>query len=158
MNPVVHFEMPYDDPERMSRFYSSAFGWKMKGMGESMGNYVLATTAVPGPDGFPKKPGRINGGFFQKKADWPAQHPSVVIAVDDIKQAMTKVAGAGGQVLGQPMDIPGVGAYVSFADPEGNRVSLLQPLPAQKKAAAPKRRATAKKRPAAKKAARAKKR
>jgi len=159
MNPVVHFEMPYDDPERMSRFYSTAFGWKMKELGGSMGNYVLATTATAGPDGFPKKPGRINGGFFQKKADWPAQHPSVVIAVDDIKHAMTKVAGAGGQVLGEPMDIPGVGAYVSFADPEGNRVSLLQPLPMPaKKAAAPKKRSSAKKRPAAKKAKRAKKR
>ena len=159
MNPVVHFEMPYDDPERMSRFYSAAFGWKMKSLGEAMGNYVLATTAVTGPDGFPKQPGRINGGFFQKKPDWPAQHPSVVIAVDDIKQAMTKVTAAGGQVLGEPMDIPGVGAYVSFADSEGNRVSLLQPLPMPKtKAAAPKKRASAKKRPAAKKAKRAKKR
>ena len=35
---------------------------------------------------------------------------------------------AGGQVLGEPMDIPGVGRYVSFLDPEGNRVSILQPL------------------------------
>jgi predicted enzyme related to lactoylglutathione lyase len=30
-------------------------------------------------------------------------------------------------VLGEPMEIPGVGRYVSFIDPEGNRVSLLQP-------------------------------
>jgi predicted enzyme related to lactoylglutathione lyase len=26
------------------------------------------------------------------------------------------------------MDIPGVGAYVSFEDTEGNRASMLQPL------------------------------
>jgi len=32
-------------------------------------------------------------------------------------------------VLGEPMDIPGVGKYVSFVDSEGNRVSMLQPLP-----------------------------
>jgi len=30
-------------------------------------------------------------------------------------------------VLGEPMEIPGVGQYVSFMDTEGNRVSLLQP-------------------------------
>jgi len=30
-------------------------------------------------------------------------------------------------VLGEPMEIPGVGPYVSFYDTEGNRVSLLQP-------------------------------
>jgi len=34
-------------------------------------------------------------------------------------------------VLGEPMQIPGVGQYVSFMDTEGNRVSMLQPLPRQ---------------------------
>jgi predicted enzyme related to lactoylglutathione lyase len=34
---------------------------------------------------------------------------------------------AGGQVLGEPSDIPGVGSYVAFLDTEGNRVSMLQP-------------------------------
>ena len=29
VDPVVHFEMPTDDRKRMSKFYSSAFGWKM---------------------------------------------------------------------------------------------------------------------------------
>jgi predicted enzyme related to lactoylglutathione lyase len=32
-------------------------------------------------------------------------------------------------VLGEPMEIPGVGHYVSFIDTEGNRVSMLQPIP-----------------------------
>src|SRR5262249_22052612 len=49
-------------------------------------------------DSGPKKPGAINGGFFPKKPEWPAQHPSVVIAVDDIKAAIRKVAEAGGKV------------------------------------------------------------
>ena len=56
-----------------------------------------------------------------------AQYPSVVIAVDNIKEAMKKVADAGGKVLGEPMEIPGIGQYVSFTDTEGNRVSMLQP-------------------------------
>jgi predicted enzyme related to lactoylglutathione lyase len=44
---------------------------------------------------------------------------------------MRKVADAGGQVLGdEPWDIPGVGKYIAFLDPEGNRSSMLQPLPA----------------------------
>lgn len=42
---------------------------------------------------------------------------------------MKKVADAGGKVLGGPMEIPGVGKYVSFLDTEGNRVSMLQPTP-----------------------------
>jgi len=119
MNPVVHFEMPYDDHVRMSRFYEQAFGWQTQAMGEGMGNYVLATTAAT-DNGRPTVPGAINGGFFPKQADLPAQHPSVVVAVDDIYVSMKKVQELGGTVLGEPMEIPGVGQYVSFIDTEGN--------------------------------------
>ena len=128
MNPVVHFEMPYDDRERMAKFYQNAFGWQTQMLGEEMGNYVLATTTET-EGSRPKKPGAINGGFFPRRPDWPAQHPSVVIAVDDIEAAMKKVAESGGKVLSEPLEIPGVGQYVAFFDPEGNRVSMLQPLP-----------------------------
>ena len=126
MNPVVHFEMPYDNRERMAAFYQSAFGWQTHPLGEEMGNYVLAHTTET-EDGMVRTPGTINGGFYARKPDWPAQHPSVVIAVDDIRAAMQQVTAAGGTVLGEPMEIPGVGPYVSFYDTEGNRVSLLQP-------------------------------
>jgi len=128
MDPVVHFEMPYENRDRMAKFYGTAFGWQTKLLGEDMGKYVIATTTETGEAG-PKKPGAINGGFFEKKADWPAQYPSVVIAVDDIKNTVKRVKDAGGKVLGDPTEIPGVGQYVSFTDTEGNRVSLLQPLP-----------------------------
>jgi len=128
MNPVVHFEMPYDSQDRMAKFYESAFGWQTRKLGEDMDRYVLASTTETDENG-PRKPGVINGGFFPRKPDWPAQYPSIVIAVDDIKKAATKVVEAGGRVLGEPMEIPGVGQYVSFTDTEGNRVSMLQPLP-----------------------------
>jgi uncharacterized protein len=127
MNPVIHFEMPYDNRQRMAKFYQSAFGWRTEPLGEQMGNYVRATTTDSDQNG-PKTPGAINGGFFQKTDDRPLQYPSVVIAVDDVEDAMKSVKAAGGQVLGEPMEIPGVGQYVSFTDTEGNRVSMLQPL------------------------------
>jgi uncharacterized protein len=127
MNPVVHFEMPYDDRERIARFYRGAFGWKLEMLGADMGNYVLATTAEE--DAKPDAPrGSINGGFFARSAEMPGQHPSVVIGVRDIQAAMKAVNDAGGQVLGTPMQIPGVGQYVAFHDTEGNRLSMLQPL------------------------------
>jgi predicted enzyme related to lactoylglutathione lyase len=120
--------MPAEDRQRMAKFYQNAFGWQTQMLGKEMGNYVLATTTETDESG-PKKPGAINGGFFPKKPDWPAQHPSVVIAVGDMQAAIKKVAEAGGEVLGQPMEIPGVGLYVSFFDSERNRVSMLQPNP-----------------------------
>lgn len=128
MNPVVHFEIPYENRTRIAKFYESAFGWQLQMLGEEMGNYVLATTAVTDArSGVPA--GAINGGFYQKKADWPAQYPSLVIGVDDIRELMDGVTQAGGSVLGEPMAIPGVGLYVSFLDTEGNRISMLEPAP-----------------------------
>ena len=127
MNPVVHFEMPAEDRKRMADFYTKVFGWKTQMLGPEMGNYVLATTTEVGKNGRPKNPGAINGGFFPKSEDKPVQYPSVVIAVEDIKKRMREVEKAGGKVLGQPMEIPGVGKYVSFMDTEGNRFSILQP-------------------------------
>jgi predicted enzyme related to lactoylglutathione lyase len=127
MDPVVHFEMPAEDRKRMANFYTSVFGWKIELLGEDMGNYVLATTTETDEKGFPKRPGAINGGFFQKTDDKPSQYPSVVIAVGDVRGQMKNVESAGGKVLGEPWDIPGVGLYVSFLDTEGNRVGMLQP-------------------------------
>src|SRR5438128_11385154 len=115
MNSVVHFEMPYDDRQRMAKFYQSAFGWQTRMLGGDMGNDVLATTTETDESG-PKRKGAINGGFFERKPDWPAQYPSVVIAVDDIQAAVTQVTTSGGKVLGEPMEIPGVGQYVAFLD------------------------------------------
>jgi uncharacterized protein len=127
MNPVVHFEMPAEDKNRMAKFYTKAFGWQTQMLGPEMNEYVLVTTTEADENGRPKNPGAINGGFYKKSADMPTQYPSVVIAIDDIREAMKKVTEAGGKVLGEPMEIPGYGLYISFFDTEGNRVSMMQP-------------------------------
>jgi predicted enzyme related to lactoylglutathione lyase len=126
MNPVVHFELPYENAERAAGFYRAAFGWQIQQLDATMGNYVVVTTAtVDAKADAPR--GAINGGLYQKKADFPAQYPSVVIGVEDLEQSMRAVRDAGGKVLGEPMDIPGIGRYVSFFDTENNRNSMLQP-------------------------------
>jgi predicted enzyme related to lactoylglutathione lyase len=132
-NPVVHFEMPAEDMDRMKKFYESAFDWKMNQMGAEMGDYVVVNTTETDEKGMIKNPGNINGGFYKKTADPMSQHPSIVIAVEDINEAIQKVKDAGGTVIGgqkrdgTPDEIPGVGLYASIIDPEGNRVSILQP-------------------------------
>lgn len=128
MNPVVHFEMPAEDRNRMANFYTKVFGWKTQLMGEEMGNYVVVSTVESDENGRPKVPGAINGGFYTKTADMPAQYPSIVIAVDNIQESINMIKKAGGEVLGEPVEIPGVGPYVSFVDTEGNRISILQPI------------------------------
>jgi len=126
-NPVVHFEMPYKKPERLVRFYAKAFGWKMHKLGKEMGGYVTAATTDTDRNNMVKTPGNINGGFYPQASAPSARCPSVVIAVDDIKDAMKKISKAGGKVLGKPVEILGIGMYVSFTDTEGNRVSILAP-------------------------------
>src|SRR5215475_5390441 len=107
MNPVVHFEIPAKDRKRMADFYTQVFGWRTQMLGPEMGNYVVVTTTELDNNGRPKNPGSINGGFFQKSNDKPDQYPSIVIAVNDIKQHMEKVKEAGGELVGEPIDIPG---------------------------------------------------
>ncbi|MEO5927365.1 MAG: VOC family protein [Patescibacteria group bacterium] len=134
MNSVVHFEMPYEDKNRMADFYGKAFGWKPRMLGPEMGNYVVMQTCeMDEATKFPKKPGRINGGFYEKSDKAPST-PSVVVAVEDIRAAMKRVEEAGGKIIGgqkpgEPDDIPGVGLYLSFTDSEGNSVGMIQPAP-----------------------------
>jgi predicted enzyme related to lactoylglutathione lyase len=126
MNPVVHFEMPYKDRNRMVGFYESAFGWKHELLGPEMADYVVArTTEIDPQTGFPTEPGRINGGFYQSTDDTAC--PSFVIAVEDVAATLERITAAGGTILAAPAPIPGVGLYASFADTEGNRCSILQP-------------------------------
>ena len=124
-NPVVHFEMPYKDANRVADFYTKTFGWKMDTAGFEQSKYIVAeTTEVE--HGRPKEPGAINGGFYSAENTAPA---AVVISVENISEAMKKVVVNGGKVIGEPVDIPGIGKYVGFTDSEDNRVTLLEPLP-----------------------------
>ncbi|HVF69204.1 MAG TPA: VOC family protein [Xanthomonadales bacterium] len=133
MNPVVHFEIPAVDKNRMSDFYSKVFGWKTQIMGPEFGDYVVVqTTESDEKTRRPLTPGAINGGFFPRTEGHST--PTVVISVDDIQEAMKKVEEAGGKIaggekLGVPDDIPGIGLYIAVVDTEGNKVALLQPSP-----------------------------
>src|SRR6266487_3179450 len=95
-NPVVHFEMGYEDRGRMAKFYETAFGWKTKQMGPEMGDYVIAQTTETDDNGMVQTPGTINGGFYQKTDNPLSQAPSVVVSVDDIHESMKAVVAAGG--------------------------------------------------------------
>ncbi len=127
MHPIVHFEMPYKNPKRVSKFYMSAFGWKMVYL-PKMGNYILATTTPVDKKKMHKKKGAINGGFFPSGGY--GKTPHLVISVDDLEMHIKTVKKTGGKVLGKVMDIPGVGKFVMIKDTEGNRIGMLQPLSA----------------------------
>jgi len=101
------------------------FGWNMVDAGDQMGNYITAGTAETGEDRMVKTPGTINGGFYPlADSDYP--EPSVVISVADLSKAIEAIKAAGGTILREPTEIPGIGMWASFRDSEGNRASVLQ--------------------------------
>jgi len=125
MNPVVHFEMPAEDKKRVKKFYENAFGWKMTQLGKEMGDYLLATTSPIDKNQMHKKKGAINGGFFQKGKD--GNTPHLVISVDNLEKHIVIVKKAGGKILGEKMNIQGIGMFIMFKDTEGNKLGMLQP-------------------------------
>ena len=124
-NRIVHFEIEAADQQRAKNFYSTAFGWQLQEMGADMGNYVVVTT------GDPKEPGGINGGIFRTPpgAAKELNAYSCVIGVDNIDKAIGDVKSAGGEVMGDKMDIPTIGTFARCKDTEGNIFTMLQPLP-----------------------------
>jgi predicted enzyme related to lactoylglutathione lyase len=55
--------------------------------------------------------------------------PPVAISIGDIIEAIGNVNTARDKVVSEPMEIPGVGQYISFLDTEGNRGSMIQRIP-----------------------------
>ena|SRR3712207_3766880 len=124
-NRIVHFEIEASNQQRAKQFYAQAFGWGLEQLGEDMGNYVVVTT------GDPQEPGGINGGIYSTPPGGGKELNafSCVIGVDDIDEAMGNVSAAGGQLVGDKMDIPGIGTFARCKDTEGNFFTILQPLP-----------------------------
>lgn len=118
-NPVIHFDIPTDDSERARAFYESAFGWQTTQLGPEMGDYVLAYTVETDEETrMPAKRGAINGGLHARTEE--DKSVKLTILVDDVQEAARKIEVAGGTILGEPVELPGVGLFVSFLDTEGN--------------------------------------
>ena len=65
---VVHFEIPANDTEKMKKFYSGVFGWKIEKGSEEMSSgmeYWLLGTVPVDKQMRPLRPG-INGGLYKK--------------------------------------------------------------------------------------------
>jgi uncharacterized protein len=125
MDRVVHFEIPADNMERAKKFYSDNFGWKLNQLGREMGNYVLVHTGPTDEKGMPQDKAFINGGLMRR--DPSARSPVLVLAVDDADATVERVKKSGGKLVGEIMDIQGVGRYARVEDTEGNVIGVIKP-------------------------------
>ena len=118
---VVHFEIPFEDAERASAFYTGAFGWDLTPLPEM--EYVLVTTG-PSDQGPPSEPGFINGGLLERSAAFDG--PVLVIEVDDIEGALRQVEERGGTTVSAKQAVGEMGFSAYFTDTEGNLMGLWQ--------------------------------
>ncbi len=113
-NKVVHFEIPADDPEKASKFYTDVFGWNITSWGGEQPYWLVNA----GPQ---EEPG-INGGLMKKQ---DGHHPvTIVIGVDSVDAYVPKIEAAGGTIVVPKMPIPGVGYVAYFKDLDGNIVGV----------------------------------
>jgi|SRR5215210_1024823 len=118
-HPIVHIELPSDDPEKAARFYEEMFGWPM----EHAAQFDYWTFAT--------EPNR-GGGFNKIDPNSPIGFPIkggetiIYVEVDDIDAGLTKAESLGGQIMTPNSDIPGVGSFGIFRDPSGNLIGLFK--------------------------------
>jgi uncharacterized protein len=120
MRSVVHFEIPADDVARAKEFYRSVFDWQLQDMPEM--NYTIVRTTDVDENQMPTTAGAINGGLMQRSQETPT--PVLTIDVESIDQALKQVQASGGRTVRARTEIPGMGAYAYFTDPEGNTLGL----------------------------------
>jgi predicted enzyme related to lactoylglutathione lyase len=115
-NPVVHWELMSRDPEKVSAFYEKLFGWKINVYGP-MNYRIVETGGEPG----------INGGIAQlqcEEANAPPPGTLFYIAVDDLAAYRDRIKGAGGQIHIEEQEVPEMGWFCLFSDPEGRMMGL----------------------------------
>jgi predicted enzyme related to lactoylglutathione lyase len=119
---VVHFEIPADDVEKLRKFYSELFGWKIERMPGPVEYWGIATVPVD-EKGMPQRPG-VNGGMMKRQN--PEHKPVNYIAVESVDEYVKKIEALGGRVIAPKMEVPGIGWWALALDPEGNQFAILQ--------------------------------
>lgn len=113
-NPLVHFELMVNDVDRSKKFYGDVFDWKFK-EDEAMGYTMIDTGKDPG------------GGMMKKPDQAPHYALAEYFQVDDIDETLGKVAAAGGSPGMPRTEIPNIGWWAMFFDPDGIPVMIFQP-------------------------------
>jgi predicted enzyme related to lactoylglutathione lyase len=113
-NPVVHWELMSKDPAQIAAFYEQLFGWKIQHRPEL--NYRIVETGGQGG---------INGGIMKPEHEgpWPG-NMTIYILVDDLAAYRRRILAAGGKILIEEQQVPGMGALSLFTDPDGRMMGL----------------------------------
>lgn len=95
------------DPARAQQFYTQLFGWGIEVF--KTGDFEYPMIAVDR---------QMHGGFPPVREGTPA-HWAGNVAVESVDDTVEKVKSSGGTLHHGPADIPEVGRFAVFADPQG---------------------------------------
>jgi predicted enzyme related to lactoylglutathione lyase len=112
-NPVVHCEFWTKSPKKVAEFYQKVFDWKIQSMPEM--NYHMVE---PGCEG------SIGGGIMTPQDGTLPGNTSFYIDVDDLVAYRKRIQDAGGKILVEKQEVPGMGAYSFFSDPDGRVIGI----------------------------------
>lgn len=113
-NPLCHFEFMVSDTEKSKEFYGKIFDWEFK-VDDNMQGYVMINTG--------SEPG---GGMMKKPDQAPHFALSEYFMVDSIEDTLGKVEAAGGKTGVPKTEIPGIGWWALFFDPDGIPVGVYE--------------------------------
>jgi uncharacterized protein len=121
--PIVHFEIGCKDLAKTRSFYTQLLGWDYM---EGMSNAHMAMVGNLGPYAPDKTEGIA--GHISCLGHPPHQYVTVYAQVDDIEATLAKVNALGGSTLIGKQEVPNVGWFAWFKDPEGNALGLWTPM------------------------------
>jgi predicted enzyme related to lactoylglutathione lyase len=123
--PIVHVEIPANDPRAASTFYADAFGWQIQ-VAPEFDYHMFQAEGGPG-GGFVPVATPTDGGAMQ----YQPGDVLIYIGSADIDADLQKVESLGGAVVVPKTEIPQTGWFGVFKDPTGNKVALYTSMPGQ---------------------------
>jgi len=120
---ISWFELMTTDVEAAKGFYGTLFGWKYEAYaGDPAAQYHMLKVNDEPVGGIMKTPPQCSG----YPPIWGAY-----VTVADIDATAAKVVELGGKVIVPPTDIPNIGRFSVFSDPQGAVLSAITYFPRQ---------------------------
>ncbi|MBN2469285.1 MAG: VOC family protein [Anaerolineae bacterium] len=108
---IVHLEIFADDRVKTAQFYADLFGWEVQDYADM--NYTMLNLDSGEPGIGIGQPSEQNPGYT-----------AFYIDSADLEADLAAIRARGGEVVVEPMQVPGVGSMAFFKDPAGNLVAL----------------------------------
>lgn len=104
-------ELMTTDVDAARSFYVNVFGWETEETPVEGGTYLVLKVGGKGIGGIMKFPSSVPAGT--------PPHWATYVTVADVDATAKKAVKNGGRVIVPPTDIPNVGRFCTFQDPQG---------------------------------------